>query len=225
MVSSGRSGRLVRIALLLCFPGLADAQSTNAPPVLPSGDTPFDAAKLAPLPPAAKAAVAEATARMKSGEILGFVFASSSGLTVWTLNAAPKGSGDVNIADLARTTLEACEYALGGACIILSVNGFDASLKNGGYASQPEMLTHQPSLFNPATLPFLTAAARRDASPYQQATGPRAFAVTPSGNWIWRGAQNVVQAIDKTMADCAAQFSNNQCVLYAVNDRVVFGGK
>jgi hypothetical protein len=225
MISFARSGRLARIALFACCPAFAHAQSTNAPPVLTTGDAPFDTAKLAPLPPAAKAAVAEATAKMKAGEISGFVFAASPGLTIWTLNAAPKSVGNLNIADLARTTLEACEYALGGACIILSINGLDTSLKNGGYANQPEMLAYQPSLFNAATIPFLTAAGRKDAAPYQEATGHRAFAVTTSGNWIWRGAPTAVQAIDKTMADCAAQFSNNQCVLYAVSDRVVFGGK
>jgi hypothetical protein len=31
------------------------------------------------------------------------------------------------------------------------------------------------------------------------------------------------QAIDKTLADCAAQFKDTPCILYAVNNRVVFG--
>jgi hypothetical protein len=31
-------------------------------------------------------------------------------------------------------------------------------------------------------------------------------------------------AIDKAMADCAAQSKNAQCILYTANNRVVFGG-
>ena len=71
-------------------------------------------------------------------------------------------------------------------------------------------------------LPFVAQSTRVEAAAYQKARGPRAFALTTSGLWLWRGGANVVQAIDKTMADCGAQFKPAPCLLYAVNDRVVF---
>ena len=84
------------------------------------------------------------------------------------------------------------------------------------------MLFSRPSDFDATVLPFVAQSTRVEAAAYQKAQGPRAFALTTSGLWLWRGGANIVQAIDKTMADCAAEFKPAPCLLYAVNDRVVF---
>jgi hypothetical protein len=213
-------------------PAPASAQSTNATPDLAKSEAPFDGAKLAGLPGPAKQAVTQAMSQLKSGEIADFVFAASPDMKIWALKAAPKAMADSSVAnrthsalvDLARTTLETCEYGLGKPCAILSVNGFD-SLKGGGWMKQPDMLSSRPSDFDPSVVPFMPAAGRPETAAYQKASGPRAFALTPKGGWLWRGGTTLGQAIDKTLADCAAQFKDTPCILYAVNNRVVFGSR
>jgi hypothetical protein len=154
-------------------------------------------------------------------------------MKLWVLKAAPKALADSNLtkiaqstlADLARTALETCEYSLGKPCAILAVNGFDTVLKGGGWMKQPEMLSSRPSDFDPSVMPFMPAAGRPETAAYLKASGPRAFALTPKGGWLWRGGANLWQAIAKTLVDCAAQFKDTPCILYAVNNRVVFGSR
>ena len=203
----------------------AMAQSTNAAPDLNKTDTPFDPDKTPGLPPEAKKAVTDAQAKFKSGDLLGFVFAASPGFKVWALNAAPKGDSDFNLSDLARTALEGCEYGFGQPCAIVSINGFDTREKSGQWPRQPAMLFWRPSEFDLTVLPFVPATVRPKTSSYKTAIGPRAFAVTTSGAWLWRPGATPLEAIDKTMADCAAQSKTGRCILYAVNNRVVFGAR
>lgn len=141
------------------------------------------------------------------------------------VNAAPKGAADFNLSELARTTLEGCEYASGQPCAIISINGFDTRGKSGEWPKQPRMLSWRPSEFDATVLPFVPATVRAKTDGYRTATGPRAFAITTHGGWVWRPGANPLQAIDKTMADCAAQSKNAPCVLYAVNNQVVFGAR
>ena len=47
---------------------------------------------------------------------------------------------------------------------------------------------------------------------------PRAFAISPSGNWAWRMGRDAAQAAIKV---CQSQ-SQTPCALYAVDDRVVW---
>ena len=84
------------------------------------------------------------------------------------------------------------------------------------------MLFSRPSYFDPAVLPFAAESARAEAAEYLKAQAPRAFALTTTGLWLWRGGADIVQAIDKTIAACAVAFKPAPCLLYAVNDRVVF---
>ena len=75
------------------------------------------------------------------------------------------------------------------------------------------MLFSRPSDFDSTVLPFVAESTRMQAAEYQKAQGPRAFALTTSGLWLWRGGATIVQAIDKTMTDCAAQFKAGACLL------------
>src|SRR5208282_1061247 len=164
---------IVIMTLLTFAPSLVSAQSTNAPPDLTKTDTPFDPAKVANLPDAAKTAVAQAIKQMKAGDLAGFVFAASPDMKVWTLKAAPKAAPDFSLADLARTTLESCEASLGEPCAIVTINGFDTRLKSGGWAKQPAMLFRRASDFDSSVVPFIPASARTQIAAYDKATGPR----------------------------------------------------
>ena len=74
------------IEMCFAFAASASAQSTNALPDLTTSKSTFDPYRVAGLPDAAKAAVAQAKAKMKSGEVVGFVLAASPDMKVWTLN-------------------------------------------------------------------------------------------------------------------------------------------
>jgi hypothetical protein len=217
-----RAQILVFVESCLVFAASASAQSTNALPDLTTSLSTFDPYRVAGLPDAAKAAVAQAKAKVKSGEVVGFVLAASPDMKVWTLNSAPKTMAGYIPADSGRQALEVCEFEAGRPCAILSVNGYEARRNAGGAAFQPNMLISRPGDFDPAVLPFAAESARAEAAEYLKAQGPRAFALTTTGLWLWRGGADIVQAIDKTMAACAAAFKPAPCLLYAVNDRVVF---
>ena len=119
-------------ALALGSTSLASAQSTNALPDLTTSEAAFDPYRVAGLPDAAKAAVAQAKAKMRSGELLGLVFAASPDQKNWTLNTAPKAMADYVPSDAGRQALEVCEFEAGQPCAILSVNGFQALQQRGG---------------------------------------------------------------------------------------------
>ena len=219
---SRRSIFAASLALLIGFAPFASAQSTNALPDLTTSSARFDVYAIAGLPDAAKSAFGQANAKMRSGELAGFVFAASPDMKVWALNTAPKTMTGYNPSDSARQTLEICEFEVKQPCVILSVNGYRAQPAAGAQAGRPEMLFSRPSDFDATVLPFVAQPARAEAAVYQKAQGPRAFALTTNGLWLWRGGAAIVQAIDRTMADCAAPFKPAPCLLYAVNDRVVF---
>jgi hypothetical protein len=213
------------VAILTCLSVNCQAQSTNAAPDLSKATLPFEPDKIAALPAEAKKAVTDAQAKLKSGDLLGFVFAASADFKVWALNGAPKSDANFNLSDLARIALETCEYGYGQPCSILSIDGLDTRDKAGGWPKQPPMLFRRPSEFDVTVLPFVPAVMRAKAAPYQTTAGHRAFAVTTNGAWLWRPGPTPLQAIDKTMADCAQQAKNAACILYAVDNRVVFGGR
>jgi hypothetical protein len=98
------------VALALGPASLASAQSTNALPDLTTSEAAFDPYRVAGLPDAAKAAVAQAKAKMRNGELLGFVFAASPNQKNWTLNSAPKTMADYVPSDAGRQALEVCEF-------------------------------------------------------------------------------------------------------------------
>ncbi len=220
--------RLIRVAVVgvaTAAASVATAQSTNVLPDLSTGDAAFDPARVADLPAEAKAAFASAAAKFKSGDLAGLILVASPDGSAWTLNVAPKGMTDYNPSDSARQALEVCEYQAGRPCALLSVNGYEARSTSSAAPEPQAMLTSQPSDFDATRLPFVPASKRGAAATYLSAEGPRAFAVTTSGLWLWRGGATARQAIDKTMDECAAAFKPSACILYAVAGRVVFGAQ
>ncbi len=91
--------------------------------------------------------------------------------------------------------------------------------------------THYPTsnfatLAQPERLPARSPTARRDFELFNNASLPRAFAVTASGA-AWGWSANSAQSIDNALNSCrvmAAQKNRNaRCEPYAVDDRVVYG--
>ncbi len=84
------------------------------------------------------------------------------------------------------------------------------------------MLTEEPGLFDAARIPFATPANREVLRGYADLTGPRALVITTSGGGLWRQGDTIFKAIATAQTDCEQSFPGQLCVLYAVNDRVVF---
>ena len=212
-------------AAALASATVAAAQSTNVAPDLSTGAADFDPAKAPGLAREAKAAYASAAAKLRSGDVKGLILAASPEGDVWTLNVATKRMADYNAADSARQALEICEFQAGKPCAILSVNGYETRRAPGEPPKPQPVLSNRPSDFDATRLPFVPASKRAAAAAYVAAKGPRAFAVTTSGLWLWRSGANAPEAIARTMADCAEAFKPAGCVLYAVGSRVVFGAE
>ncbi|MGO9421065.1 hypothetical protein [Roseiarcus sp.] len=212
-------------AAAMAWMPFAFAQSTKVLPDLTTSGEGFDPVTVAGLPAEARAAFASAAARLRSGELAGFIFVASPDGATWTLNVAPRDMKDYNPSDSGRQALEICEYRAGRPCKVLSVDGYEARTVSGAPPEPQAMLTNRPSDFDATALPFAPASKRSGAAAYLAAKGPRAFAVTTSGLWLWRGGQTVREAIDKTMVDCAEAFKPAACILYAVGSRVVFGAE
>ena len=223
MLRLGLRALVVSAAAAVASP--ASAQSANVLPDLTTSGAAFDPERAVDLPAEAKTAFASALAKMKTGEISGLILVASPDGASWTLNVAPKSLADYDPSDSARQALEICEFRAGRPCAVLSVDGYQAGKPSGAGPEPQAMLSDRLSNFDATRLPFVPASKRGAAAHYLTAAGPRAFAVTTSGLWLWRGAATVREAIDKTMSDCADEFKPADCILYAVGARVVFGAQ
>ena len=213
----------IGVAALLLF-GLTSpsaAQSTNASPVIVLGSNEVDPAALPFLTDEARQSFASAIADMKSGVSVAHVMSASPNKTGWSSRQADKTTF-VSLEDLARQSLETCEYYAKGPCLILSINGRDARDANGGWPLQPRMLADEPGVFDAMRLPFTSLANREYLRGYQDVAAPRALVLTTSGGGLWRQGDTIFQAIVAAQADCEKTFAGQLCLLYAVNDRVVF---
>jgi len=218
---SARSLVLVCLAIA-CISSPASGQTTGAPPAIIMGAT-TDPAKLQWLGVDASKALADLIQQLKSGSVLAYAFSVSADGKLWASRGAPK---DVEFfggtEDLVRKSLEHCEYVSGAPCFLLSVNGRDARDSSNGLAVQPKMLARDVTTFDAERVPFVRVTDRIAFRGYISETRPRAFIVTASGLWLWRTGETIFQAIASAQADCLKTFPNHTCILYAVNDRLVF---
>jgi S1-C subfamily serine protease len=77
-------------------------------------------------------------------------------------------------------------------------------------------------LFDPRTMPFVADAARGKLQAYVSAPSPKALAVHDSGEVDWSvGQSSEKEAIRRALERCAFN-AHSPCMLYAVEDRVVF---
>ncbi len=67
----------------------------------------------------------------------------------------------------------------------------------------------------------VAAVDRATANEYAASTDRRALVITDLGSWYWRTGDTTTEAIATAAADCQ-KGEGQGCLLYAVNDRVVF---
>jgi hypothetical protein len=200
------------------FPSFA--QSTNARPVLLVGAADADLVGNPWLNDEGRQAAKEGIADLNAGNSVVHVMASALDGKSWASRA--EGKKDfVSLEDLARRSLEACEYFGTAPCFIVAINGRDARDAAGGFPIQPRMLTREGGTLDLDRIPFVTARDRVALRSYINATGSKALMVTSPDGWLWRAGDTAVQAIATAASDCAKTYANQTCVLYAVNDRVV----
>lgn len=208
------------LVFLAAFAGPAAAESTNAAPIIHMGSAETDPAKLPLLDDAGRKSLATVIGELKSGKISSFVFSVTPDGRGYQPTMAGKGVFE-SLSDLARQSLEGCEYPWYRRCIILSINGHDARDANGDYPLQPAMLSQAPARFDPWRVPFVSQVERAKLHGYMESGAPRAFVVTTVGNWLWRSGKTIFEAIATAQKECKTQFPTAICVLYAVNDKVV----
>ena len=88
-------------------------------------------------------------------------------------------------------------------------------LREARYPTTPHATFHDS-----AKLPNASPAARKDYQQFTASAVPRAFAVSANGkHWAWSG--NDTESAERAIERCVAKAKAN-CVLYAVDERVVY---
>jgi len=221
---------LWKLAVRIFFPLLAlsaagvsaFAQMPPPQPVLVMNSTMVDPQTLGWLADDGRKALASAIAQQKSGGLYAFVFVGAPGGDAWSYRSTNKAADFLSVEELARAALQVCQFFENGPCYIISINGHDARDTFGGYPDQPDFLADQHGIFAATKIPFVTDTDQMTAASYATQTSPRAFVLTPNGYWLWRTGKTVFDAIAAAYTDCQKGAPGQVCVLYAVNDRVVF---
>lgn len=82
-----------------------------------------------------------------------------------------------------------------------------------------------PLLGDVEAVPQLDARGKAGYLEYLKADGHKAFMIAPGGHWVWLGEMGSVEAVeDAALKDCQEN-TEQRCVPYAINDRVVFNAK
>lgn len=202
----------------------ATADSTNASPLIEMTTVPVDVAKLPWISDETRTFVSDTEAQLKSGEIIGYVFATSPNGN-WGMRTLSPGVTSPSIQDLARQALEQCEYYYVMPCRILAINGMSTQNAMGGWADQAYMLDPEPARFDFERIPFVSEQDRFLLRDYFFQANPKALAISDGGYWSWKGADTVQDAITLAMNDCKTGNGDQDCYLYAVNDFVVMDFK
>jgi thiol-disulfide isomerase/thioredoxin len=78
------------------------------------------------------------------------------------------------------------------------------------------------SLQDVDSVPHIDAGGKEGYRAFLASKGHRAFAIAPGGMWSWKGVESSAGAAsDEALQSCQFE-SEQQCVLYAEDDRVVF---
>lgn len=81
------------------------------------------------------------------------------------------------------------------------------------------------SIGEPQSVPHLNARGRNAYREYLQAEMHRAFVIAPGGAWAWKaGLDTPEEARNAALEECTAS-TEQTCVVYAVNDDLVFNEK
>lgn len=199
---------------------VAQAQSTNAAPVIIENTTPVDVGKLGTSDDSKKQ-LADVLAAMKAGTTGSSVFVASANLTSANGLSEPPGT-TVSVPDMARVALEDCEFYSKAPCVILAINGHEARDADGNWPTQPRMLEYDPGApLDVWKLPFVTEYFRAAAAQIPYQTQPYALVLSLGGSWFNNGGKTIFDAITASFDACTKAFPNNVCVLYSINNKVV----
>lgn len=74
-------------------------------------------------------------------------------------------------------------------------------------------------------VPHLNNASREGYQEFLQAGRHRAFAIAPGGTWSWKGGEATADMASDGALQACQQSTDQTCVLYALDDQVVFDAK
>ncbi|MDO8890917.1 MAG: TlpA disulfide reductase family protein [Sulfurimicrobium sp.] len=74
-------------------------------------------------------------------------------------------------------------------------------------------------------VPHLNSAGRQGYQDFLQVGKHRAFAIAPGGTWSWKGGEVTADMASDGALQACQESTSQTCVLYALNDRVVFNAK
>jgi hypothetical protein len=213
-------------SLVCCAPALAQvqAQEPEPKPIIVIQQKPADPTEFSWLGDAGVKLLTDDIAQHKAGSLYAFVFAGAPS-QAWS-GATDTKESFVSLEELARRAVGQCEYYnRGAACFILSINGNDAHDANGVLPVQPLLLSGIPKTFDATRVPFMQNSGRQQLTAYARAARPRALIVSTHGWWQWNTGNTVLDAIAQDQESCKKHLATDTgdvCVLYAVNDQVVF---
>jgi hypothetical protein len=223
-MGSSRFTRILPAILALALPAAAASAEDASPPapVVIMTDAPTDPARFEWLSEGARTALADMVAKHKSGELFASVFAGAPGGDYWAYRFAADDKALFGVDDLARQALQACEFVRRAPCLIVSINGNDARDAAGGLPAQPSLLAGQPVEFDAERVPFVAMNDRLLLAAYPAEPKAKVLVLTINAGWLWRTGANIFEAAATALADCQTTYPGQGCILYAVNDRVVF---
>jgi hypothetical protein len=207
--------------LLIGATSVADAASTNASPVIQITDIPLDVAKLPFLDDSIRTYLKDLSAQYQAGTVTAFVVAAGPTGSWGVRSTVPGGAVSVSLEDMARQTLEQCEFYYLMPCRIIAINNKMTTDANGGWAQQPFTLDPAPAKFDYMTIPFVNEWDRRTLRDYLYAASPKMLLISPSGFWSYKTGTDMADAYNQAQAACKPGNQNVDCSIYAVNNYVV----
>lgn len=91
------------------------------------------------------------------------------------------------------------------------------------FAALPSMAS-AAALDDVEAVPHLDSAGQDGYRDFLDFDKHRAFAIAPGGAWSWKGGVSSAEAAERGALESCRETSSQACVLYAVDDKVVFDG-
>lgn len=78
---------------------------------------------------------------------------------------------------------------------------------------------------NDNKIPHVSQKAQHNFSLYEQSNGHKAFAIAPGGAWSWLAEMGSTDEAENQALQSCQQNTHQKCVLYAVDDQIVFNAE
>ncbi|MDX1824452.1 MAG: redoxin domain-containing protein, partial [Thiohalomonadales bacterium] len=86
----------------------------------------------------------------------------------------------------------------------------------------PTSMSAEPSVSDVDAIPHVGKRARESYVDYLYADPHKAFAIGPGGAWAWQAGKASPQEAEQAAIEYCEQHSQQKCVAYAVNNKLVF---